>query len=288
MMDAELAVHCHARGWTELAAKILDQKSQPDQPLLEAALADTAWGYWLGELQKPATDRAKIARLLKIVSEHRVGPFAKYDGRILDAIDRSLLPGKGTPGTVEALIDALIDVTDTDQTRRFGGGQDVSPAYMKVARLGFDAVPALIAHLDDERLTRAYEHGFNNFRGYHYMVGDVCCDLLQGIAGEELGKDWLRRLQGYRLDKEAVEGWWADAQKVGEEAYFVKHVLGVNDEQGGVNRLMLDVLAHTSSKYDLPDSAYPDFPKIEVRNCAAVRLARLLDLTGLFSPCPSL
>jgi hypothetical protein len=242
----ELAVLCHARGWTGLAAAVLARITRDDEPLPETALADSAWDYWLSELRKPGTDRKGIARVLKVVAKGRVGKEAAEDERILDGLARSLVPGKGKPGTVEAVIDDLVEVTHTDRSELFPRADKMHPAYAKAARLGFDAVPALIAHLEDGRLTRAYSQGLNNFRGRHYMIGDVCCDLLQGLAGNELCKDWVRRLQEYRVDRAAVEAWWAGAKKVGEEAYFVRHVLGAKD--GWVNELMLDVLAHKYPK----------------------------------------
>ena len=241
----ELAIRCHARGWTGLAAAVLARITRDDEPLPETKLADSAWDYWLSELRKSGTDRKQIARVLKVVARDRVGKEAAEDERILDGLARSLVPGKGKPGTVEALIDALIDVTHTDLSETWPRPEETHPAYAKVARLGFDAVPALIAHLGDERLTRVYKIGFNNFRGYHYTVADVCFDLLQSLTGDELAT-WTRRLQG--MVNAPIEAWWADAQKVGEEAYFVRHVLGVKGEDGRVNELMLDVLAHKHPK----------------------------------------
>jgi hypothetical protein len=255
-VDVELAIQCHARGWTDLALKVLEQTLGDKAPSRntefarspETDLARSAWGYWQLELQKPTTDRAKVARLLKVIWELRGDDFGVAERDILYSLELALKPGKGKPGTVEGLIDDLIDVTNTDRTDALVQTKEPHPAYTKLARRGFDVVPALIEHLNDERLTRAYKHGFNNFRGYHYRVGDVVCDLLQGLAGNDVGKSWLRRLQGYRLEKDDVEKWWADARKVGEESYFVRHVLGDNTEGNFQNLLMLDVLAHKYPK----------------------------------------
>lgn len=246
-----LAAQCHARGWTDLALKVLERRAvDPFEPPTielgppETELARRAWAHWLREFRKPETDRAKVARLLKVIWESRREDFTVHDRNKLDALEASLVPGKGKPGTVEALIDGLIEVTRTDRTEVFGGFDKPLPAYMKVARKGFDAVPALIKHLNDERLTRAYKQGFNNFRDYDYTVADVACDLLQGLAGKDIGKSWLDRQIGERLDKADVEKWWADARKVGEEAYFVEHVLDGKGNGNLENHLMADVLAH--------------------------------------------
>ena len=54
--------------------------------------------------------------------------------------------------------------------------------------MGFDAVPYLIEHLDDDRLTRAMEGGFMAFPR-NVRVGDVVSDLLENLAGQDIGGD---------------------------------------------------------------------------------------------------
>jgi hypothetical protein len=107
-------------------------------------------------------------------------------------------------------------------------------AYWRIAEKGFDAVPALIAAIGDDRLTRSMMVGFNNFRSWNMRVGDVAGDLLDGLAGEELdrgaggksvGGGWLRRQQGYRVTPEAAKAWWAKTEKVGEEQHLLDRVL---------------------------------------------------------------
>ena len=70
---------------------------------------------------------------------------------------------------------------------------EADPRYTRLAQMGFAAVPALIEHLDDDRLTRSVKQGFNNFPTWNMRIKDVVSDLLQELAGEDVGKDWLRR-----------------------------------------------------------------------------------------------
>src|SRR5262249_5557672 len=254
-VDIELAVQCYARGWTDLATAILERETGAKRTARrspEADLARSAWGHWSDEYLRPETDRGEIARLLKIIMKRRADDFGESERGVLRSLELSLLPDKGKPGTVEALVDDLIDATSTDRSGALVRTREPHPAYMKLARLGFDAVPTLIEHLNDERLTRAYKQGFNNFKGYNYRIGDMVCDILQGFAGEDVGKGWLDRLQGYRLEKEAVEKWWVEAKKVGEEKYFVQHVLNADPNSRWPSHLILDVLAHKYPKR-LPD-----------------------------------
>jgi hypothetical protein len=252
VVSVELAVQCHARGWTKLALAILELRAIDDDRPPARQLGEAAWSYWQSKILEPDSDRAKIARQLRVILEQRGDDFGKAERNLLRSLELTLVPGKGKPGTVEAAIDSLIDVTATDQTGMLGSSAP-DPRYLKVARLGFAAVPALIEHLDDERLTRARKDPLNNFRGYHYRVRDVVCDLLQGLAGEDLGKDWLRRQQGDRLDRADVEKWWAEAKKVGEEEYFVRHVLDLKEDEHGPHRVILDVLANRYPEH-LPDA----------------------------------
>lgn len=245
-VDDVFAVQCHARGWTELALKVLKKHVNDPWPAAKR-LAGTAWRYWVFKISEPGSDRAVIARQLMVLLRERPDEFDEANRGLVRSLELAMAPGKGKPGTVEALIDGLIDVTETDQTRDFVG-RPLHPNYLKVGRLGFEAVPALIEHLDDERLTRARKEPLDNFRGYAYRVGDVACDLLQGLSGEDLGKDWLRRQQGYRLDKEVVRKWWAAAKGVGEEEYFLRHVLDEKRDKHWPNSVMIVVLAHKYPK----------------------------------------
>jgi hypothetical protein len=240
-LGVELALQCHARGWTELASKVLEEASADRTHPPEAQLARSAWDYWLEEFRKPATNRAKVARVLKAALKDQPDEFTIRERSILDALELSLVPGTGKPGTVGALVDGLIEVTTTD---RFDSlPQDVDelhPAYVKLARQGFDAVPDLIAHLNDERLTRAVGDD-------HYTVADVVRDLLQSLAGQEVSSEWQRSHEG-RVDQGDVEAWWADARKAGEEAYLTGHVFGLPANDNVSNRMVLDVLAHKYPK----------------------------------------
>ena len=81
-------------------------------------------------------------------------------------------------------------------------------------------MPVLIKHLDDQRVTRIVLQGFNNFPTYRRRVGAVVSDLLQDLAGNEMGIDWLRRQQGYAVSKARAIAWWKNAKKSDEESYF--------------------------------------------------------------------
>jgi hypothetical protein len=117
------------------------------------------------------------------------------------------------------------------------------PAFLRIAERGFDAVPALIAHLGDDRITHTVRVGFDNFPTYAARLGEIASDLLQGIAADDLGKDWLRRQQGWQVERDAALAWWAKAKATGEEAYLTAHALPPAPDARFPNRLALLVLA---------------------------------------------
>jgi len=77
-------------------------------------------------------------------------------------------------------------------------------------------------------------------------VKHVVSDLLQELAGEELGVDRLRRQQGWELERAQVQAWWDKAKKVGEEAYFLDRVLPSDAKARWPKSLMLRII---SKKY---------------------------------------
>jgi hypothetical protein len=62
--------------------------------------------------------------------------------------------------------------------------------------------------------------------------------MLQELAGKDLGA-W--RLRGDLLSEAPAKAWWEEANKVGEEAYFVNNVLG-DKESKWPNTLMLEII----------------------------------------------
>lgn len=244
-----LAVQCHARGWDDLARTLLarlcdaDGGTDPRKQLL-----GLAWRHWEGQLTHPTADRRPAAARLKALIRRDPEFDTERNHALLRSLGLALVPGTGRPGTVEALIDALVDY-HTDPTSLWTSVDSVT--FLRITERGFDAAPALIAHLDDERLTRSRVPHFNNFPPRDLRVGDLAGLLLEGLAGGELdrtpdGDDvgWLRLSQGYRVTRAAATAWWEKARKTGEEAHLLARVLPPGDvEEGRVNLHLLRVLA---------------------------------------------
>ncbi len=101
-----------------------------------------------------------------------------------------------------------------------------SPASQLVT-MGFDAVPALIASLNDNRLTRSV--GFwRNFTFSHQV-------LSVGVASKTI----LERITGHRFEgkggediKQKAHAWWADVQRRGEKQILQEAVSTGGDGAG--------------------------------------------------------
>jgi hypothetical protein len=234
-----LALQCHARGWDRLARYLLEKSQRGANAPPRERLVRMAWSYWVSQVTEPKIDRAPVARRLKELMREDRDLDDEYNRALLKSLELALVPSKARPGSVEALIDDLVDC-DSDA----GSGSALEPGdrYWRLARLGFDAVPSLLKHLDDDRLTRALMPGSTNFSSRHLRVADVAGDLLEGLAGQDLGRDWLGRQQGERVPKAEAKNWWDRARKVGEEPYLLAHAFSA-DRGGEVSEHVLSVIA---------------------------------------------
>lgn len=248
-----IALQCKARGWNTLAQELwtlsrmlgsghhLGGFYQPANLPNRTAVTYLAWTYSGNELVKPDTDRARTLNRMKTVLAAEPRLNTERSRELLKSLEAALVPSNAKPGSVERLIDELTDVCNTGLKRG-----EADPRYSCLANLGFAAVPALIEHLNDDRLTRSVKEGFNNFPTWPVSVKHVVSDLLQELAGEEVGKDWLRRQQGWSVEKADAQAWWDQARKVGEEAYLLGHVLPNDEKSEWPQRLMLQII---TSKY---------------------------------------
>jgi hypothetical protein len=216
-----LAIQCQSRGWHALAQAIFEKASNsPNADGAKQMLRNEAWLYWKVQLHEPGTDWQTAAKHLRGLIRADPEFDTQRNRALLKSLDLALQPSKAKPGSIEAMIDALINEVSVEAGFREKGD---SP-YVQLVEKGFDAVPALIEHLDDDRLTRYCWFGLNNFPGYQYRVGHIASNLLEGLAGENLGEDGLRAARGNVAAKDKARAWWDKAKKEGEEAYMLGRV----------------------------------------------------------------
>ncbi len=265
-LNAALAtlIQCHARGYEPLARRLVAPSLSVDRwggpgavwgnapPLhpngkkataeendraLKVRLAELAWNYWEGELLDEKSDWHGVASRLTHLLE--VQPALEDDSRrrLIQSIEEALEPSRSKPGSIEALIDDLVNVTN-----QVSAAAEPDARILRVEALGFDTVPALIAHCQDQRLTHSANPRVNNFPPSMRVVGEVVSDILQHFAGEDLGTDSLPRALGQGVRKDEVQKWWDDARKATEETYAVAHIFRRADKMDLVNDTWLRVM----------------------------------------------
>ena len=232
------AIHFQLRGWHELAEAVFAAGGNWKAQSPSDVLASRAFGYWQGQLLNPAVDRAKIVRRLAVILSGEPEAFSKASREWYDDLLLSLKPTGAKPGSAEADIDELIDASGGDTVRC------VDPRYFAVAARGFDAVPALIAHLSDARPTRLHRGGGGGFGlgRETTRVKHLASDILIGFMhddeyGIETDKDGVIRVKD-------AKAWWAKTSKMSEETYAVTRVLKAADDAGGPNSLLLRLIQH--------------------------------------------
>lgn len=215
-----LAVQCKARGWDSLAQTFFVRRlKEKDAPLPKAALSQEAWYYWQYELTKPDTDWPTAARYMHHLMRSTKELSTPENLGLLRSLDLAMVPSKAKPGSIEALIDALVEVRSTDLSLDPDNKPD--PRYLNLVEAGFDAVPDLIEHLDDDRLTRIYRPLSPQQR-----VRDIVAELIDGLAGHDLSPDWFNEPN----KTEALE-WFKKARIRGEEAQAVAQVFFSRDQR---------------------------------------------------------
>ncbi|HEY1186535.1 MAG TPA: hypothetical protein VGE74_02710 [Gemmata sp.] len=225
--NLSLAVQCKARGWSELADRLysLDRArlaAEQEPQTVRGAVLDIAWAHWHGQLFDRGTNRrAVLQRLEALLAD--APSFRKPDvERFMRDLKLTIAPTKSKPGSVEALIDGLTDYQGDPWT-------DPEPAsYWQLAELGFDAVPALIEHLNDDRLARAWQQGVRLTHSWNTTVGHLCSRLLYDLSGRTIGGGYWEK-RGDRLKPDEARKWFESAKEVGEEKWLLAHAVPTGD-----------------------------------------------------------
>lgn len=226
-----LAIRCQMLGWKELAQTLLNRSYGRSYFPPGKQLVQIAYRYWDMQLTYPMSDRVMAAKQLAMLLNEN--PFLDTYGnrQVLADLNAALVPSKAPPASIEAMIDSFVDysdIIDVAQSHRNYAGRMATASGMRspVALVGFEAVPALIAHLDDQRLTRAIEIG--GYAGYrHVQVGDIARDLLKYLAGRD---------QYAPYSDGEIAMWWASVQPMGEEAYLQNLITPMGSDLWRMNR----------------------------------------------------
>jgi hypothetical protein len=201
-------------------------------------LRSVASEYWIEQITAPDSDRKQVLRHLKELEPGMTDE--------LRALELTVVPRKSKSGTVESLIDDLTDYWPSgepgsaplDEKSRGEG------AYRKLVEMGFDAVPALLEHLEDERFTRSTYYAFALYSktpsGWtlRVQVRHLVGQLLNDLSGREFSDKAYPQL----VDAEKARVWWEKARKEGEEKWLVAHAVPEFVGYGDANSVLFRAL----------------------------------------------
>ena len=169
------------------------------------ALAAAAWNHWLNVAVSPGTNRREaLTHLEKLFAQ-----YPAFKGRerenLLASLRLSVQPGTGRPGSAEAAIDALADGTTVYAESPLPVQGFSDPSLNQLLEMGFAALPALIAHMEDRRLLRGVELPLDGSPGL-VSIGELVTELVEAAAGPQLFEPGTRPASGeYNRPKLARE-----------------------------------------------------------------------------------
>jgi len=217
------ALQCKERGYDKLAVELFKASLRDDEAedryaycqlanvYPKTALDFVAWMHWRNELCRSGTDRKTIAKRMRalLYSERKLNTVKNR--ALLTALDATLRPSRAKPGSIERLIDNLTEASNDDKEPEKPGDKPGTPGF-ELERVGYDALPNCINHLDDPRLTRRWTWGCN------LTVGCVVQLLLHDLAGEAWDYDWSHNTA---WNKAKARAWWKVFQKSRQSAHGV-------------------------------------------------------------------
>ena len=239
-----LAACAQHLGWTDLATEaFLRGKTSPGSGQYPddvtgspchtlAIVRKMAWGRYSYSLIEIDTDRSNAYTNLKKIRDDD-WHYHELASDLFDDLERTLHKTKADLEGIEGNITRLCD-EDTN----FPWLEDLtgSPtAYDEICHLGFDAVPFLIAHLNDTRLTRSHTpNSFGNMISID-RVGGVCGNILSELSDSEYKPEHNTSLEERRR---LATVWFANAKKIGEEKWASTHAVQMRTTNPALLRLL--------------------------------------------------
>ena len=239
-----LAVYCKLRGWNELAAQLYSRAWEHYSEFEERFdvirdLRRNAFFMWERKLLERGSDRKQILLRLKQLTAEEKSLREPEAMELLGQLETTVnFTRKSKPGSVEALIDNLTEYRDTYEATDEAG----HTAYGRLLEMGFDAVPALIEHLGDDRLSRAEPiHTFMSFRVFNKTVGHLCSEILFAVSANRI--DGYQSANGGRVDPVKALEWFTTAKKNSEEKWLLDHVLPPDRNFGSYETRLARIIA---------------------------------------------
>jgi hypothetical protein len=192
-------------------------------------LAELAWNYFCNRFAKSRDNRLEIISRLKKLLNGSYGLDTKANRTLISDMEMTLAPVKPASDRFEPVVNALLEL-DVEGNWPGCGYEDArnyadwDPSYRTLRDAGLQAVPALLQHLEDYRLTRCIEQTSDGQYTWHVRIADVVAQLLNGLAPEPFAHEFQRADgRGVALDSARVQEWWKEASAKRELDYLLKN-----------------------------------------------------------------
>jgi hypothetical protein len=222
------AAQIHVRGRSEIARALFDSavrlestdgKLDPEiNRLMRSGLHVATWFANLRAWSNPTDRRRAFARLSEIASTDP-NYRSTEPPDLMRGMELAVQPSSATPGSIPALIDQFVDVLDNPDG---SNGRVDDSVSLRIAEKGFDAIPDLLKHLTDRRVTNVGvgSFGCGPSTVYFTTVGNLCQALLVELSNGEVESeaDVVAFAKG-------IEKWLADARRRGEEEWVIQQTV---------------------------------------------------------------
>jgi len=225
------AIQCYQRGWPSLADQLLKSQAkasvgfghresvffEPPGLQPDLALKFVAWTHLGNQLAKPASDRSAILKQMQELSAQEPVFQSPECWGLIRSLAVTIEPSRAASGTVERQIDDLVNLDASLWNNTFVLG--LPEPLVALARKGWEAIPALINHLGDRRLTRSVIRPLAEGPHRLITVGEVVGILMRELAGDA-GLSWTTSPETHNFQAKQVNAWWAEVQKSNEADYL--------------------------------------------------------------------
>ncbi len=188
-----------------------------DGRMLQLALA-----HWFNVLVTPHSDRALVLAELEALDKRSPTLLNDEGKEVIADLRQTISKRYAGNDRVERLIEGLRDV-QTDGMRFSSPdplGKDKFHALQELVSFGYEAIPKLIQHLDDNRLTRSTGGPGQVSILRLVAVGEVCTNLAEQFSTLR-SENWIPLSER----KELLRKWWASAAKKDERKNCLERLM---------------------------------------------------------------
>ena len=190
------------------------------------------WQHLLAEVLRPGSDRSTLAGKMKRLLDAGHDLPNGMGKQIYEALTVPATTASTAPETIIARMLAQRLVSSRIHSDAIEVDAPLSDPFYDLENMGFAAVPALLAHLDDPRPTGMMTAAMINMQvSRPVQVKDLSSVLLRHILGDRLRQSAAKLPARGTSYKELASTVWEQAKAIGEEAWLVEGAPASSNEE---------------------------------------------------------